>query len=203
MAQLCETRLHLRAFLIVGGLYAQVFFQFQNGLIRTAGVREHLRSYHAFLRKLPGFQFIYAAPDPVKLERAQRMFTRMFDSAPPVSPSEVVRYFTLRQLWEEKKYNSLTREDRDRLRAGNALYRGDRVDSLFSLWQSRGLTESEIVTALDSGPELSRITFRTHLLPDRHTIFLRQAGPNYRNKSRNAGSTASSTPGSTAVEESK
>jgi hypothetical protein len=165
--------------------------------------REHLRSYRAFLGKLPGFEFIYAAPDPVKLERARRMFRRMFDSAAPVSATEVIRYFTLRRLWEEKKYNSLTREDRDQLRAGNARYRTERFDSLFRQWQSGELSEKEIGSALDSDFELSRITFRTHLLPDRQDIFVRQAGPNYRTKSRNAGSTAGSTPRATVIEENK
>lgn len=165
--------------------------------------REHLRSYQAFLRKLPRFEFIYAAPENVKLERAQGMFRRMFDSADTVSNGELVRYFTLRQLWEEKKYNSLTREDRDRLRTGNASFRAECFDSLFRQWQSSGLSESEISAVLDSGSVISRITFRTHLLPDRHGIFVRKAGPNYRTKSRNAGSTAGSTPGPTAVEESK
>lgn len=165
--------------------------------------REHLRSYQAFLRQLPGFEFIYAAPDAAKLERAQRMFTRMFHSAAPVSTGEVIRYFTLRQLWEQKKYNSLTREDRDRLRTGNARYRAEQFDSLFRLWQSRGLTESEIVMALGSGSGLPRVTFRTHLLPDRYDIFIRQAGPNYRTKSRNAGSTAGSTPQTRPVEENR
>ena len=165
--------------------------------------REHLRSYQAFLRKLPGFEFIYAAPDPVRLERARRMFERMFDSAAPVSTAELIRYFALRRLWEEKKYDSLTREDRDRLRAGNIRYRAEHFDSLFRLWQSRGLTESEIVTALGSGSGLPRVAFRTHLLPDRHDIFIRQAGPNYRTKSRNAGSTAGSTPKAGRVEENR
>ncbi|HKW19572.1 MAG TPA: hypothetical protein VJO35_18830 [Terriglobales bacterium] len=166
-------------------------------------LREHLRSYQAFLRKLPGFEFIYAAPDPIKLERARRMFRRIFDSAAPVSASELIRYFTLRRLWEEKKYNSLTREDRDRLRAGNARYRTEHFESLYRQWQSGGLSETEIDAAFDSHLALSRITFRTRLLPDRYDIFVRRAGPKYRTKSRNAGSTAGSTPEATAVEESR
>ena len=165
--------------------------------------REHLRSYRAFLNKLPGFEFIYAAPDPVKLERAQRMFTRMFGFAPPVSSRELIRYFTLRQLWEEKKYNSLAREDRDQLRAGNIRYRAEHFELLYQQWQSRGLSEKEIGAALDPNVGVSRISFRTQLLPDRYDIFVRQAGPNYRTKSRNAGSTAGSTAEARAVEENR
>ena len=165
--------------------------------------REHLRSYQAFLRELPGFEFIYAAPNAIKLDRAQRMFTRMFDSAAPVSNSEIIHYFTLRQLWEQKKYNALTREDRDLLRAGNARYPSERFDSLYKQWQSRGPSESEIGAALGSNIGVSRITFRTRLLPDRYEIFIRQSGPNYRTKSRNAGSTAGSTPGATPLEENR
>lgn len=165
--------------------------------------REHLRGYRAFLSKLLAFDFIYGASDPVRLERAQRMFTGMFHSASPVSTGDVIRYFALRQLWEEKKYNSLTREDRDRLRAGTVLYRAERFDSLYREWQSRGLSEKEIGSVLDSNCEVSRITFRTQLLPDRYDIFVRQAGANYRTKSRNAGSTAGSTPKATTGEENK
>lgn len=165
--------------------------------------REHLRSYQAFLRKLAGFEFVYAAPDPVKLERARQMFTRMFDRAAPVSTAELIRYFTLRQLWDEKKYNSLTREDRDRLRAGNIHYPAERFESLYSQWKSRGLLESEVRAILHSNSGVPVITFGTHLLRDRHDIFVRQAGPNYRTSFRNVGSTDGSTPGAKPVEESR
>ena len=165
--------------------------------------REHLRSYQAFLRKLPGFEFIYAAPDQVRLERARRLFTRMFDSSALVSIDDIRRYFTLRQLWEEKKYNSLTREDRDRLREGNVRYRAERFQSLYQLWQSRGLTEKEFGKALEADSLASRITFRTQLLPNRYDIFVRQAGPNYRTVSRNVGSRFGSTSEATTAQESR
>ena len=77
----------------------------------------HLRSYEKFLRRLPAFNFIYAAPNPSKFRRAAAFFAALFGDEAPVDAWHLIRYFQLRLLWETKRASKLSRADRDFLRA--------------------------------------------------------------------------------------
>jgi hypothetical protein len=79
-----------------------------------------------------------SVPDPGKFDRARRMFQRFFGTAPANSPDDLICYFKVRKLWDEKKYNSLTREDRDLLRAGSARYAAERFQLAYTKWLAGG-----------------------------------------------------------------
>ena len=163
--------------------------------------REHLRSYEAFLRQLPAFDFIYAVPDPGKFDRARRMYQRFFGTAPADSPDDLIGYFKVRKLWDEKKYNSLTREDRDLLRAGSARYAAERFQLAYKKWLAGGATDGNLGAVFEPDSRLPRIGFHTQLLPNRYDIFVRQAGPDYRTAARNRSSISSSTSAISSIAE--
>lgn len=152
----------------------------------------HLQAYQPFLLRLPHFEFVYASPDPAKFERARRVFDRLFSADANESRQSLVRYFSLRKLWEERKYNSLTREDRDLLRAGNVRYAAERFQSAYKTWlkENGSLADTDAVRGTDSGAQPP--VFHTQLLPNRYDFFVWQAGPNYRTIRRNHSSIDSS-----------
>ena len=131
----------------------------------------HLRSYEKFLRRLPGFNFVYASPNPSKFARAAAFFSRLFGDSGPIDAHHLVRYFQLRLLWETNRAGTLTRADRDFLRAGDKQYDGEPFESAFQKWASEGLTDTDIDALL--GPRRSQQTknFRTYVLPHEHNIF--------------------------------
>ena len=157
--------------------------------------REHLRSYRAFLERLTQFNFIYASPDRAKFERARGVFNRLFGPDAWASQQELTRYFHVRKLWEEQKYNSLTREDRDLLRAGNVRYRAERFQSAYNQWLLQPVPDAGLKADFQDGTAAAQPTFRAHLLPHRYDFFVWQGGPNYRTVVRNHGSIDGSMPG--------
>ena len=128
----------------------------------------YLDRHQVFLRRLPTFELIYATPSPWKLDRASQVFTAIFRNANRPDPDHLTRYFQIRRLWETRQYGSLTRADRDHLRAGDKQYKGEPFESAYQKWFAAGLAELDLDALF--GPSFPRqeIGFRTHLLPDSH-----------------------------------
>ena len=133
----------------------------------------HLRSYETLLRRLPAFNFIYAAPNPSKFRRASAFFAALFGDDGPVDAWHLVRYFQLRLLWETNPASMLTRADRDFLRAGDKRYDCEPFQSAYSKWASTGLTDPDIDVLL--GPHLNRPrrSFQSYVLPHAFNVFER------------------------------
>ena len=161
----------------------------------------HLRSYEKFLRRLPAFNFIYAAPNSSKFRRASAFFAALFGDDGPVDARHLVRYFQLRLLWETSRASMLSRADRDFLRAGDKRYDREPFQSAYRKWASTGLADSDIDVLL--GPPLNRPrrSFQSYVLPHAFNVFERlskdRSGPESGTISAGAGSTVGSAFGST------
>jgi len=129
---------------------------------------DYLNRHQVFLRRLPAFELVYATPGHWKLDRASQVFTTLFRNANRPDPEHLTRYFQIRRLWETRQHASLTRADRDLLRAGDKQYRGEPFESAYQKWFAAGLSEVDLDALL--GPSFLRqeIGFGTHLLPDSH-----------------------------------
>lgn len=126
----------------------------------------YLDRHQVFLRRLPAFNLIYATPTRSKLDRASEVFIALFRNANRPDPEHLTRYFQIRRLWEKRQYGSLTRADRDLLRDGDKLYKGEPFESAYQKWFAAGLPEVDLDALF--GPSFLRqeVGFRTHLLPD-------------------------------------
>ena len=136
----------------------------------------HLRSYEHFLRQLPGFQFVYAAPSPVKFHRAEQFFRSTFEENSAANVRSIARYFRVRRLWDEKKHSLLTRTDRDLLRYGNQRYRDEFSESVYRKWATGGTEEQALEALLGAQHAVPKWRFRTHLLPRDYDIFGSESG---------------------------
>jgi hypothetical protein len=133
----------------------------------------HLRAYENFLRRLPAFNFIYAAPNASKFQRARAVFDRLLGSEGPVEARHLVRYFQLRLLWEMNRTSQFTRADRDFLRDGDKRYRKEPFESSYRKWAASGLSDTEIEALLESSRERPTRRFQTYVLPRRFSLFER------------------------------
>ena len=126
----------------------------------------YLDRHQTFLRRLPAFDLIYATPSPWKLDRASQVFTAIFRDAKRPDPEHVTRYFQIRRLWETRQHASLTRADRDHLRAGDKQYKGEPFESAYQKWSAAGLQQVDLDVLF--GPSFLRqeIGFAGYLLPD-------------------------------------
>ena len=167
------------------------------------GFVSYLENYQPLLRRLPAFEMICAAPKSRKFDRAQAFFTRHCTPPPRVDTQHLCRYFTVRQLWESHKYESLTRADRDLLRDGNKRFQGHLFDQTYRDWTSKGLSPTQVNTLVNPGPERQKMAFKSHLLPESYDILDHVSIDKNRSGSgtihRNAHSTDGSARGSTST----
>lgn len=164
----------------------------------------HLRQHENFLRRLPAVNFIYAAPQASKFQRARAFFDRLFGTEGPLDAHHLIRYFQLRRLWETNQTSLFTRADRDFLRAGDKRYQAELFGSAYRSWASRGLSDSEIDALLNTSAKGPARSFQTYVLPRRFNLFERFSKDRHDGKCRTirckAGSGDGSTPGSTGCE---
>ena len=159
----------------------------------------YLDRHQLFLRRLPAFNLIYATPTHWKLDRASQVFTALFENMSRPDPEHLARYFQIRRLWEARRYASLTRADRDHLRAGDKQYRGEPFESAYQKWFAAGLQQVDLDALF--GPSFLRqeIGFGTHRLPDSHDFLSCQNARPVRPSLQNARSTFRSASRSRAI----
>jgi hypothetical protein len=128
----------------------------------------YLDRHQVFLRRLPFFNVIYATPSRWKLDRASQVFTAIFRNANRLDPENLTRYFQVRRLWETRQHGSLTRADRDHLRAGDKQYKSEPFESAYQRWFAAGLREVDLDAIFGPSFLRQKIGFEAQLLPDSH-----------------------------------
>ena len=136
----------------------------------------YLHNYEHFLRRLPRFELLYAAPTTAKSKRAERFFRGLFEETSAANARSLARYFKLRRLWEDEKHELLTRADRDFLRYGNQRYRDPFSESAYQKWTAGDPGSQSLEAVLRAHNQTSNWSFRTHLLPHDHNIFTAEFG---------------------------
>jgi hypothetical protein len=134
----------------------------------------YLDRHQTFFRRLPVFNLIYATPSPWKLDRASQVFTAIFRDAKRPDPEHLTCYFQIRRLWETRQHASLTRADRDHLRAGDKQYKGEPFESAYQKWFAAGLQQVDLDALFSPSFLRQEIGFETRLLPDSHDFLSRQ-----------------------------
>jgi hypothetical protein len=139
---------------------------------RLAAFETHLLAYSSLFSALPELRFIYIATRPTHFESAQKLFLSMLRRAPNTdSGVEVLRYFTLRQLWEAKQYSKLNNEDMEFLNHATKRFDDAPTDILYRQW-TVGRISSEAVRAefCDLRPK-QEVSFSTELVDGQAALF--------------------------------
>lgn len=106
-----------------------------------------------------------------EIRRPRKFFERFFDVDDTANIKKTVRYFEVRRLWEEKKYNSVDRAGRDLLRWAKQHPRHEIIDAAYQKWVSGNLAATEIAGVLKPATEAPQISFSTYVLPRKHDLF--------------------------------
>lgn len=170
-----------------------------HGLLRYIG---HLRSYEHLLNRLPSFNFIYAAANDTKFKRADKVFARLFTSHGNFDADRLIRYFNIRQLWEDHKTSSLTRPDRQLLREGDKRFHNHIFEDAYRRWTTAQISRNALEEVIRKAKTGESRRFSTCVLPNDYDIFERRlkdysdrdAGTIPRNRSSRVGSSLAATP---------
>lgn len=169
------------------------------GLLRYIG---HLRTYEPLLTELSSFNFVYAVANNNKFKRAAKFFARVFTDQSSLDTSRVIRYFEIRQLWEQHKTSALTRRDRHLLREGDKRFRTQIFEQAYGRWTEAKLSQTDLSDVVRRAKIQESKRFSTWILPDDHDIFEqlstdhagREPGTISQNRSSKVGSSLASPP---------
>ena len=142
------------------------------GLLSLASFETHLLAYGSLFSALPAIRFIYIATRSTQFESAQKLFLTMMRRAPNTDPGdEVLRYFTLRQLWETKQYGKLNNEDIEFLNRATKRFDDAPTDIRYRQWIV-GRVSSEAVRGefRDLAPK-QEVSFSTELVDGQAALF--------------------------------
>ena len=142
------------------------------GLLTLAGFETHLLAYGSLFSALPALRFTYIATRAIRFESAQKLFLTMMRRAPNTDPGDdVLRYFTLRQLWEAKQYGKLNNEDIEFLNRATKRFDDAPTDIRYHQW-ILGRVSSDAVRAefRDLAPK-QEVSFNTELVDGQVALF--------------------------------
>jgi hypothetical protein len=142
------------------------------GLMTLASFETHLLGYGTLFAALPLLRFVYIATRSTHFESARKLFFGITQRDPNVDPGDqVLRYFTLRKLWEAKQYSKLNDDDLEFLNRATKQFNDALTDIRYYKWL-QGRTSSDMIRAefRDLAPK-QEISFRTELVDGQTALF--------------------------------
>jgi hypothetical protein len=142
------------------------------GLTTLAGFETHLLAYGTLFAALPLLRFVFIATRSTHFESARKLFFSVTQKAPNTDPGDqVLRYFTLRKLWEAKQYDNLNDDDLEFLNRATKQFNDALTDIRYYQWL-QGRASSDIIRAefRDLTPK-QEVSFRTELVDGQTTLF--------------------------------
>jgi len=132
------------------------------GLMTLASFETHLLAYGTLFAALPLLRFVCIATCSTHFESARKLFLSITQKAPSIDPGEqVLRYFTLRKVWEAKQYGNLIDDDLEFLNRATKQFNDALTNIRYYQWL-QGHVSSDIIRAefRDLAPK-QEVFFRT------------------------------------------
>src|SRR6266700_1850242 len=142
------------------------------GLMSLASFETHLLAYATLFSALPLLSFVYIATRSTHFESARKLFLTITQRAPNIDPGkQVLRYFTLRKLWEAKQYGKLNDDDIEFLNRATKQFNDALTDIRYYQWL-QGRASSDMIRRefRDIAPK-QEVSFRTELVDGQTALF--------------------------------
>jgi len=142
------------------------------GLMTLASLETHLLAYGTLFSALPLLNFVYIATRSTHFESARKLFLSITQKAPNIDPGDqVLRYFTLRKIWEAKQYGKLNDDDLEFLNRATKQFNDALTDIRYCQWL-QGRASSDMIRAefRDLAPK-QEVSFRTELVDGQTALF--------------------------------
>jgi len=125
----------------------------------------HLGDYIPLFQQLSQFRFLYVSRTDSRFEKASEIFHSLV-KIPLESDigNEVVRYFRVRQAWDEKQYAAVTEADLIFRNQARSRFSGDRFEGFYRGWKGGRITEEGIRRQFPVNDRKRSIVFDTYLL---------------------------------------
>ena len=142
------------------------------GLGSLDSFKTHLLAYGSLFEALPEVRLVYVSHRPTQFEVARKVFLDSIGRPPKKDPAEeILRYFRIWKLWDERKYGKLTNDEIGFLNESDKRYAHHRCQERYPSWRN-GIVSDEFVRSeiQDSAPQ-RKVIFESELVDGQTVLF--------------------------------
>jgi len=134
--------------------------------------KTHLLAYGSLFEALSEVRLVYVSPHPTQFETARKIFLAAAGRPPKkVRGDEILRYFRLQKLWDERKYGKLTTDDREFLHLSDKRYARHRCQRLYPSWRDGIVSDDYVRSEIQDLAPPRRVIFESELVDGQIALF--------------------------------
>jgi hypothetical protein len=142
------------------------------GLARLDSFRTHLLAYGSLFEALPEVRLVYVSPRPTQFEVARKFFLATAGGPPKKDPGEeILRYFRLRKLWDDRKFSKLTTGEIGFLNDSDRLYAHHRCQERYASWRDGWVSDDCLRSEMNTIAPQRRVSFESELVDGQTALF--------------------------------
>jgi len=134
--------------------------------------KTHLLAYGSLFEALSEVRLVYVSPRPTQFEIARKIFLATAGRPPKKDPGdEILRYFRLQKLWDERKYGKLTTDDMEFLHLSDKRYARHRCQRLYPSWRDGIVSDDYVRSEIQDLAPPRRVIFESELVDGQIGLF--------------------------------
>jgi hypothetical protein len=134
--------------------------------------KTHLLAYGSLFEALPEVRLVYVSPRPTQFEVARKTFLAAAGRPLKKDPGdEILRYFQLQKLWDERNYGKLTTDDREFLHLSDKRYARHRCQRLYPSWRDGMVSDDYVRSEIQDLTPPRNVVFRSELVDGQIGLF--------------------------------
>jgi hypothetical protein len=142
------------------------------GLGSLDSFKTHLLAYGSLFEALPEVRLVYISPRPTQFEAARKAFLAAAGRPPKKDPGdEILRYFRLRKLWDERNYGKLTNDDMGFLHESDKRYARHRCQERYPSWRDGTLSDDFVRSEIQDLAPQRKVIFESELVDGQIGLF--------------------------------
>lgn len=142
------------------------------GLGSLDSFKTHLLAYGSLFEALSELRLVYISPRTTQFEIARKTFLAAAGSPPKKdSGEEILRYFRLQKLWDERKYGKLTTDDMEFLHLSDKRYTRHRCQGLYPSWREGMVSDDYVRSEIRDLAPQRKVIFESELVDGQIGLF--------------------------------
>ncbi|PYU75766.1 MAG: hypothetical protein DMG52_06975 [Acidobacteria bacterium] len=134
--------------------------------------KTHLLAYGSLFEALSEVRLVYISPRPTQFEIARKTFLATAGRPPKKDPGDdILRYFRLQKLWDDRKYGKLTTDDIEFLHLSDKRYARHRCQRLYPSWRDGIVSDDYVRSEIQDLSPQRKVIFESELVDGQIGLF--------------------------------
>src|SRR6267154_5455740 len=134
--------------------------------------KTHLLAYGSLFEALSEVRLVYVSPRPTQFEAARKTFLATAGRPPKKDlGEEILRYFRLQKLWDERRHGKLTTDDMEFLHLSDKRYARHRCQRLYPSWRNGIVSDDYVRSEIQDLAPPRKVIFESELVDGQIGLF--------------------------------